>query len=250
MMTITQIAIVVGVFLVVVVTVQVIHKYWPYKKRKEHNDVAGFIFAAVAVLYAVLLAFVVIVAWESLASAQTITYTEADQLGDIYYLSRSLPQPQSAAIDRLTVEYAHVVVDDEWPLMGMGESSPRAQALVYQIRSDVFGIVPRSGQQQALYEQDLASVDAFAAARRDRLVTMNEAIPGPLWVVLIVGAVITVGFCLLFGLESKTAYTGMVAALAVLITLSLILVQNMQYPYAGTIHIGPDAFEVFLTYHD
>jgi len=250
MMTITQIAIVVGVFLVVVVTVQVIHKYWPYKKRKEHNDVAGFIFAAVAVLYAVLLAFVVIVAWESLASAQTITYTEADQLGDIYYLSRSLHQPQSAAIDRLTVEYAHVVVDDEWPLMGMGESSPRAQALVYQIRSDVFGIVPRSGQQQALYEQDLASVNAFAAARRDRLVTMNEAIPGPLWVVLIVGAVITVGFCLLFGLESKTAYTGMVAALAVLITLSLIFVQNMQYPYAGTIHIGPGAFEVFLAYHD
>ena len=249
-MTIAQIAIVVGVFLAVVVTVQVIHKCWPYKKRKEHNDVAGFIFAAVAVLYAVLLAFVVIVAWESLASAQTITYTEADQLGNIYYLSRSIPQPQSAAIDRLTVEYAHVVVDDEWPLMGMGESSPRAQALVYQIRNDVSGIVPRSGQQQALYEQDLASVNAFAAARRDRLVTMNEAIPAPLWVVLIVGAVITVGFCLLFGLESKTAYTGMVAALAVLITLSLVLVQNMQYPYAGTIHIGPEAFEVFLTYHD
>jgi Protein of unknown function (DUF4239) len=249
-MTIAEIAIVVGVFLVVVLAVQLMHKYWPSKKRKEHNDVAGFIFAAVAVLYAVLLAFVVIVGWESLASARTITYTEADQLGNIYYLSRFLPLPQGGAIDRLTVEYAHVVVDDEWPLMDKDESSPQAQALVYQIRNDVFGFTPRTGQQQALYDQELASVNAFSAARRDRLVTMSEAIPAPLWVVLIAGGVITVGFCLLFGLESKTAYTGMVAALAVLITLSLILVKNMQYPYAGTIRIGPEAFEVFLKYHD
>ena len=69
-MTIADIAIVVGVFLVVVLAVQLMHKYWPSKKRKEHNDVAGFIFAAVAVLYAVLLAFVVIVGWESLASGK------------------------------------------------------------------------------------------------------------------------------------------------------------------------------------
>jgi len=249
-MTIADIAIVVGVFVAVVLTVQLLHKYWPYKKRKEHNDVAGFIFAAVAVLYAVLLAFVVIVGWETLSSAQNTTYSEADQLSNIYYLSRFLPLPQSAAIDRLTVEYAHIVVDDEWPLMGKGESSPQAQAVAYQIRDDVFGFTPRSSQQQALYEQDLASVDAFSGARRDRLVTMNEAIPAPLWVVLIVGAVITVCFCLLFGLENKTAYTGMVAALAVLITISLLLVKAMQYPYAGTIRIGPEAFEVFLAYHD
>lgn len=250
-MTIADIVIVVGVFLVVVLIVQLLHNYWPSKKRKEHNDVAGFIFAVVGVLYAVLLAFVVIVGWESLSSARTITYTEADQLSNIYYLSQSFPSPQGPAVAALTIEYAHTVVVDEWPLMDRaGESSPQAQDLVYQIRDDVFAFLPQSGQQQALYEQDVASVNAFSAARRDRLVTMNDVIPQPLWVVLIAGAVITVGFCLLFGLENKTAYTGMVASLAVLITLTLILVKNMQHPYAGTIRIGPEAFEVFLKYHD
>jgi hypothetical protein len=250
-MTIADIAIVVGVFLVVVLAVQLMHKYWPSKKRKEHNDVAGFIFAVVGVLYAVLLAFVVIVGWESLSSARAITYTETDQLGNIYYLSRFFPSSQGAAIDGLAVEYAHVVVDHEWPLMDKeGQSSPQAQDLVYQIRDDVFAFTPRSGQQQALYEQALASVDAFSAARRDRLVSMNDVVQAPLWVVLIAGALITVGFSLLFGLENKTAYIGMVASLAVLITLTLILVKNMQHPYAGTIHIGPEAFEVFLKYHD
>jgi Protein of unknown function (DUF4239) len=249
-MTIADIVIVVGVFLVVVVTVQLLHRYWPSKKRKEHNDVAGFIFAVVGVLYAVLLAFVVIVGWESLSSARAITYTETDQLSNIYYLSQFFPSPQGPAIAALTIEYAQIVVEDEWPLMDKGASSPQAQDLVYRIRDDVFALTPQSGQQQALYEQALASVNAFSAARRDRLVTMNDVIPKALWTVLIAGAVITVGFCLIFGLENKIAYTGMVAALAVLIALTLILVKNMQHPYAGTIRIGPEAFEVFLKYHD
>jgi hypothetical protein len=66
-------------------------------------------------------------------------------------------------------------------------------------------------------------------------------------VVLITGGVITVSFCLLFGLQSKTAHIGMVAALAVLITISLLLIYQMQYPFAGDPHIGPGAFEVFLS---
>ena len=43
--------------------VYLVHRYWGHEKRREHTDVAGFIFAGVAVLYAVLLAFVVILGW-------------------------------------------------------------------------------------------------------------------------------------------------------------------------------------------
>jgi len=31
-----------------------------------------------------------------------------------------------------------------------------------------------------------------------------------------------------------------------LITISLILIKDMQYPFAGNPHVGPEAFEVFL----
>jgi uncharacterized membrane protein YjjP (DUF1212 family) len=76
---------------------------------------------------------------------------------------------------------------------------------------------------------------------------MDETIPEPMWVVLIIGGVITVGFCLLFGLQSKTAHIGMVAGLAVLITISLLLIKAIQHPFAGNPHIGPAAFVVFLS---
>src|SRR6266567_6218498 len=194
-MTLVDIAILLGVLLVAVASVHLVQAYWPHVSRQEHNDVAGFIFAAVGVLYAVLLAFVVIVVWENLNNARDTTYSEANQLADVYWISRSLPLPQGAVIERLALRYARTVVDREWPLMAKRESSIEATQLVYEIRRDVFAFTPRSGQQQALYEQAVISVNALAAARRNRLDAISEVIPLLLWVALIIGAVMTIGFC-------------------------------------------------------
>ena len=246
-MAFSEISILLCVLLVVFGSVHLTHKYWPYTKRREHNDVAGFVFAGIGVMYGVLLAFVVIVAADSLASARSITYTEANQLANVYWMSRGLPRPQGAAIQGLALDYAHAVIGTEWPLMAKDESSGQAQLLLDQMREDVLGFTPRSDQQEFIYEQELTSVNALSGARRDRLVAMNDTIPEPMWIVLIIGGAITVGFCLLFGLQNKMVHAGMVASLAVLITISLILIKNMQYPFAGNPHIGPDAFEIFLS---
>jgi Ni/Fe-hydrogenase subunit HybB-like protein len=228
-------------------SVYLVHRYWAHEKRKEHTEVAGFIFAGVAVLYAVLLAFVVIMGWETLSSAHATTYTEADQLSNVYWIARSLPAPQGRVIEDLTLKYAHTVIDREWPLMNEEKSSPVAQDLLTQIRADVFRFSPRTSQQQVLYEQAVVSVNSLTAARRDRLDAMTEEVPEPIWVALIVGAVIVIAFCLLFGLKSRAVHIGMVMAIAALITINLILIKDMQYPFAGNPHVGPEAFEVFLS---
>jgi Protein of unknown function (DUF4239) len=235
-----------GALLVTGLSVYLVHRYWAHEKRREHTEVAGFIFAGVAVLYAVLLAFVVILGWETLNGAHATTYTEADQLSNIYWIARSLPAPQGPAIEGLALKYAHTVIDREWPLMNEGKTSPKAQDLLTQIRADAFRFSPRTRQQQVLYEQVVVSVNGLTAARRDRLDAMTEEVPEPIWVALIAGAVITIGFCLLFGLKNLAVHIGMVLAIAALITISLILIKDMQYPFAGNPHVGPEAFEVFL----
>lgn len=241
-----DLGILLGALVVTGLVVHFVHKHWSHEERRKHTDVAGFIFAGVAVLYAVMLAFVVIVSWEGLGSARATTYSEADQLANVYWISRNLPPPQGPAVASLTVAYADTVVDIEWPLMNQGETSPQAQALLNQIRDRVFAFQPRTGQQQALYEQALGNVNDLSAARRDRLASMNDVVPEPLWVALIAGGVITVAFCLLFGLENQAVYIAMVVGIAALITISLLLVKEMQYPFAGDPRIGPEAFKIFL----
>ena len=67
--------------------------------------------------------------------------------------------------------------------------------------------------------------------------------PTILWVVLILGGVITVGFTYLFGLESALVHLLMVAALAFTISLSLFTVAALDQPFQGDVRIHPDAFE-------
>ena len=57
-----------------------IRRRWPALKRGEQNDVVGFVIAVVGVIYAVLLAFVVIVAWENFDEAEQIVGQEASTL--------------------------------------------------------------------------------------------------------------------------------------------------------------------------
>ena len=236
----------VGVVLAVGLSVHLVHTHWPHEKRQEHTDFAGFIFGGMAALYSVLLAFMVIVGWEGFNNASETTYTEASQLANVYSISRSLPSPQGAVIQGLTLRYAHTVIAKEWPLMDKGESSQEAQALLYQIRAAVFAFKPQSGQQQALYEQAVVSVNGLYTARLDRLNAMSTTIPRPLWEVLIIGGVLSLGFCLTFAIRSKIVHIGMVGAYAVLITVSLLLIMNLQHPFTGEPHVDPAAFEVFL----
>ena len=83
-------------------------------------------------------------------------------------------------------------------------------------------------------------------ARRERLLAASEGLPTILWDVLIGGSVITIAFTYLFGLDSTMVHTLMVAALAVVLSLSLFTIAALDYPFRGDVSIHPDAFEQVL----
>jgi hypothetical protein len=51
--------------LVVVAGLMLVQPLGPATRRKEHNDVAGFIYAVLGVAYAVMLGLMIIAVWES-----------------------------------------------------------------------------------------------------------------------------------------------------------------------------------------
>jgi hypothetical protein len=214
--------------------------------RKQHNDVAGFIYAVVGVVYAVLLGLVVVAVWGDYEATRDTTYREADELAEIFWLAHQFPEPERHHIQELARSYARVVVEEEWPLMAHGRSSPRAWALLDELRGALEGFEPRTEAGQALYQEGLQQIHDLADARRMRLVEANEGIPALLWGVLVVGGVVTVGFTYLFGLESTWAHRLMVAALAGLIALVLFTIGELDYPFSGGARIGTGAFKLVL----
>jgi hypothetical protein len=97
-----------------------------------------------------------------------------------------------------------------------------------------------------LASQILEQLHDLDNARRERLLAAEEGLPPILWVVLILGGVITVGFIYLFGLENTLVHTLMVAAFAMIISLTLFTVAALDDPFKGDVRIHPVAFEQVL----
>ena len=218
----------------------------PWQVRRQHNDVAGFIYAVLGVVYAVLLGFVTIVVWEDYEVAKTTTDDEANELAELFWLGRGLPDPQGERLQELAHSYARVVIDEEWTLMEQGQASPHAAAIAHEMRSTIYDFEPSNAAEQVLYEQGLERVHELVDERRLRLLEAREGMPDILWGVLVVGGIIVVGFTYLFGLENTRSHTLMIAALAAIIALVLFTIYALNHPFTGITRIKPDAFELVL----
>lgn len=203
-------------------TVFTVARFVPVDKRKAHNNVLGFAYAEIGVIYAVVLAMVVVGVWDTRAQAYENTYTETYALLQITWYSRSLPQPDRARLGDLTARYTNTVLHDEGSLLSEQRASPAACKLFTGIRELINTREPATGADQARYE---GALDAVA---------------------LLVGALVTIGFSQLFGMDSVRAHAGVVFSLTVTVGVMLLIVYEFDYPFSGPLRVSPTAFQLAL----
>jgi hypothetical protein len=243
-----------GACFVAVLGLALVQRLVPTTIRKEHNDVAGFIYAVLGVIYAVLLALVVIATWEEFGRARVTVEAEANALAEIFWLAHQLPEAEGRELQELCRSYAEEVVNVGFPLMEQGrtpsmersQESSRAWVLIDDIRASLQEVEPTTVAGQELYAEGLDQVQRLGDARRMRLVVAEESLPTVLWVILIVGGIVVVGFAYLFGLENTWAHALMVGSLAGVIALVLFTIGAMDHPFSGAARVGPEAFELVL----
>jgi Protein of unknown function (DUF4239) len=243
-----------GTCLVALAGLEVVQRLVPATSRQRHNDVAGFIYAALGVIYAVLIALVVIAVWEEYDAASVTVEQEANALAEIFWLAHRLPEPEGSHIQELARSYAEEVVDKEWLLMEQGEAplmtrtqrTPAGWTIIDDIRANLQEVEPRTAADEQLYAEGLDQVQRLADARRMRLVAAEEGVPAVLWAVLIFGGVAAIGFTYLFGLENTWAHRLMVLTLATVIGLVLFTIGAMEHPFSGGARIGTEAFDLVL----
>ena len=190
-----------------------------------------------------LLAFVVIVVWEQYEEARDTVETEANELAGIYFLAdRFSDEAARERVQELARSYARTVVEEEWSMMERGETSETLR----ELRLSLLDVEVSPGAGEVLYDQGLTRLHEVSDARRLRLLEVTQGLPGILWVVLMVGGVVTVGFTYLFGLKSNWAHALMVAALTLVICGILFTIGALEYPFAGLAQVEPTAFEEVL----
>ncbi|MGW3648508.1 bestrophin-like domain [Streptomyces sp. NPDC000878] len=225
----------------------VVARLVPVARRKAHNDILGYVYAEIGVIYAVVLAMVVVGVWETRSQAHENTYTETNALLQLTWYSSSLPQPDRTRLGTLVERYTGTVIDDEWPLLAEQRDDPAAWRQFTEIRSLVNTQEPATGADQVRYQGALEAVAQLGDARRERV---NEAatagVPALLWTALLLGALVTVGFVYLFGVESLRAHAGVVFSLTFIVGVMLLIVYEFDYPFSGPLKVNPTAFQLAL----
>lgn len=224
----------------------VVQRLVPLGLRQTHNAATGIIYAALYVMFGVTIGFSLFLVWQQYDAAQKMAEREAAHLEALYQLAGSFSEPERGRIQDLAASYARVVVEEEWPMMQQGRTSPRAEALIAELQRSIQDFEPRTQAGQALQSEGLTQVDDLDEERALRLLEVREGIPPILWVVLVVGGVITVAFTFLFGMETPWLHMLAVAALTVIVSLILYTIAVLEYPFDDEARVGPDAFELVL----
>ena len=232
--------------LIAVVGLTLVQRIVPSHLRQQHNDVAGFIYAVLGVIYAVLIALVVIAVWEDFVAARVTVDREASELDDVFRLAHPLPEPEGRQLQQLARSYAQVVVDKEWALMAQGRTSPQAWDLLDEMTLVFENVEVRTKAEQMLYGEGLDRINELTDARNARLVEADEGIPTVLWGVLIVGGILVVGFTYLFGMDNTFVHKLMVAVLALIISFVLFTIGVLEHPFSGDVRVSPEPFELVL----
>lgn len=219
----------------------VVRRLAEHTRLVRQHDVAGFLIAVVGVIYAVLLAFMVVIQWENYSAARQDASTEAKAIGGIYRDSVALG-PAGNHLRVAVTKYANAVATVEWPYMATHLSEdPRVDPYRNAMWKAVTGLRVTNPTAQEIVKDAIANVSRAGDARRTRVDDSSSELSPVMWAVLIAGGILTVGFCYFFSLESFASQAAMISILATLITLSLFLILTLDLPFTGTVATHPTA---------
>ena len=221
-----------------------VHQCLSIELRRRHNDVAAAIFSVVGVTFAVLLAFVAMLAWEGFNKAKAAAYAEAATVLDVFNASVGLGGPETSQMRDAIIGYLETVVRVEWPAQAEGVVVDRGKTYLEKLNTLAIGLKPSSVAEGNLHAQLLQSLARLQDAR---LLAAETTIPAVIWIVTIVGGALTIAFGSFLGVPSLGMHLAMSAALAISGALVLILIIALSNPFRGDFRVSTLPFDRVLT---
>ncbi len=203
----------------------------------EDGDRAAGVFGVLATGFAVLLGFVVFLAFESFDTSRSGAISEAQIIAEEFETAQLMPPAVRGRFSGELICYARSVVHQEWPQLEAGSlangHNPWGIAMFQTLKT----VDPRSATEQAAYSKWLDQRTDRESARADRTHGGEGVIPTPLWIVLFLTAGIIFVFMLFFADSAERAIVQatMMGSVAVVISSTLLLLWFLDHPYSESV---------------
>jgi hypothetical protein len=202
--------------------------------------VTGPFFSTLGTVYGIFLAFIVSTIWQQYSGTSTNLVQEARYLSNLYFSTKSFDQPYQAQIQQLLRSYRDSVVNDEWKSMARGEANPNSEKILGQIADAYMQCKVAEGFDKSFLTLSIEDFSRMKGLRASRLDDSASGLQPTFWLVLILGASVTVGFTFLFGAHNFKAQAVMTMLLTGVICMSIFMILALDFPFTGVEAIPPD----------
>jgi hypothetical protein len=217
-----------------------VRKKYSAEVLKENHEVAAIIFNAFGLFYGVLLAFVVFVTWNGYDEATKNLQLEAVEAADLFHITQVFPQPSGEMLRQTLLDYVNSVYTDELKRMSEGEISLHSNQAMIKLITMFYQIDEKSVPNREIYAEALKRLNNLAEYRRLRIFAGNDTVPPVVWLVLLVGSVISISYTYFFGMKNIRAQYLIAGSLTVTITLILFLIYVLDHPFTGTSKVSAE----------
>ena len=210
---------------------------------RSHNDIVSFYFAAVTVFYGITLGLLAVGAWTTYSDVQGKVDHEANALEVLYRDAGAFPDPVRSVLQEDLRRYARQVIDIGWPLQRKGVVPNNATIFLNALQEHLLSFEPANERQKIIAAETYREFNDLTASRRARLDSVTAEMPGPLWTLVIVGALICLAVTLFFRIESFRMHLSMTFLFSALLGLMIYLIAVLDNPYRGKVSVTPEPLE-------
>lgn len=247
-----------SIFLAFIGTI-VARAYFGEQQLELNNILGGFQYLAMSQVYGAFLGFLLLGTYQRYDAVRNSIVTEANALTTLDRLAGAFPAGARDQFRGALRDYAHEVVDVEWPQMGQRKAdlgtAPPLDTLYYVFGAieptssnlHVFKELPTTDTKQlelANYAREL--VDVIRDMRGVRVLRSLGSMQILLWVAVITGTAVAMIFPWFFGTANPAAAFAMSVLSIVMMTSIILVVLKLSYPFGGTQGLQPTPYLAFL----
>jgi hypothetical protein len=200
----------------------------------------GSALAALGTGFAILTAFVLLLAFQSYGNAKRSADDEAGAVQEQYYVAGLFPAAPGRMLQGELICYGRAVVNDEWPRMRHRQRSPVVDEWTVALARDIRPVLSRGLEQSSQMSEWFDQRAVREDGRRERLQEAAPFVPPLLWVALLLGAAVLGVYLLTFANPAIRLpfQLTVIGALAVITAMNLSVIRFLDRPYenvAGSI---------------
>jgi hypothetical protein len=202
------------------------------RSQPDLNTLLGNFVSIYGVFYGILMGLLAVAAYQNKAEVEhAITYPDAVR----------------APLQETIRDYVQFVIEEEWPAMRQGKLAYGGMPLINRLQQQLSAYEPATSGQYLAHQEATQQFYRFFELRAVRLYSATTGIPGIMWYVVLLGALVSIFLVWLFEMSLIAEFfLGGLMSFFIGTMISLILV--LDRPLRGEFGISPEVFRLVLRF--